>query len=222
VTPRSLQLLRTLARWAVISCALSALLVLAAGTTRVSSLRAYLFAFSMMLLITMLAVDPQLARERANPGEEAIPSPFRFLAGVLFLLTLGTGALLVGRTHLLAVPSLFRWAALAIFVLSSSLQTWAMITNPFFSPVIRLQNENGHRLIDSGPYRFVRHPGYFAMCLSVPASACAIGSWGGLLPAVAFVLVIHRRARLEEEYLRAALPGFDEYANRTPGGLFRL
>jgi hypothetical protein len=84
VTPRSLQLLRTLARWAVVSCALSALLVLAAGTTRISSLRPYLFAFSMMLLITMLAVDPQLARERANPDEEAIPSPFRFLAGVLF------------------------------------------------------------------------------------------------------------------------------------------
>jgi len=108
VTQRSLHLLRTLVRWAFISVALSILLFLASGTTRISSLRAYLLAFSSMLFITMLAVDPQLARERVNPGEEAVPSQSRLLAGVLFLITVGTAAFLVGRTHLLPVPSLCR------------------------------------------------------------------------------------------------------------------
>jgi len=69
VTRRCLHLLRTLGRWAVISSMLSALLFLAAGSTRIYSLRAYLLAFSIMLLITMLSVDPQLARERSDPGE---------------------------------------------------------------------------------------------------------------------------------------------------------
>ena len=66
---------------------------------------------------------------------------------------------------------------------SDSIQTWAMTANPFFSPVVRIQHEHGHRLIDSGPYRFVRHPGYLAMCIAAPASAAAIGSWAGLFPA---------------------------------------
>jgi protein-S-isoprenylcysteine O-methyltransferase Ste14 len=197
---------------------LSALLFLAAGNTRISSLRAYLIAFSTMLLITMLSVDPQLARERVNPGEEAIPSQFRFLAGVLFLLTLGTAAFLVGRMDRLAVPLLFRCLALKVFVLSSSLQTWAMIANPFFSPVVRVQSERGHRLIECGPYKFVRHPGYLAMCVSTICSGIAIGSYLALFPALAFVFVTHRRARLEDAFLKLHLDGFALYAERVSAG----
>jgi protein-S-isoprenylcysteine O-methyltransferase Ste14 len=219
VTRRSVHLLRTLARWAVISSVLSALLFVAAGTMRISSLLAYLIAFSTMLLIAMLAVDPQLARERANPGDEAIPSHLRFWAGVLFLLTLGTAAFFVGRMNLLAVPSLFRWVALAIFTTSSSLQIWAMTSNPFFSPVVRVQNERGHRLIDSGPYRFIRHPGYLAMSVSTVASALGIGSYLALIPAIAFVMTIHQRACLEDAFLKLNLPGYELYARRVGAGL---
>lgn len=213
---------RTIGRWAAISGALSMLLFIAAGTTHLASLRAYLTAFSLLLLVTMLAVDPSLACERAQPGEEAIRSESRFLAGLLFLLTLGTAALFVGRTEILAVSFAVRRIALAIFIASGSIQTWAMTANPFFSPVVRLQHEHGHRLIDSGPYRFVRHPGYLAMCIAVPASAAAIGSWAGLFPAMAFVFVIHKRAQVEEQFLRIALAGYIQYAHRTPAGLIGL
>jgi len=219
VRRRSLHLWRTLARWTAISSGLSALLLFAAGTTQISSLRTYLVAFSIVLLVTMLAVDPQLARERANPGEEAIPSHLRFLAGGLFLLTLGSAAFFVGRTDFLAVPSLCRWFALTIFVASSSLQTWSMTANPFFSPVVRLQPERGHVLIDSGPYRFIRHPGYLAMFVSVPSSALAIGSWLALIPAAGFVTVILHRAGIEDRFLKSNLPGYAEYAQHVPSGL---
>lgn len=215
----SLYLLRMLLRWAGISISISALLFVSAGASRISSLRAYLLVFSSMQLITMLAVDPRLARERACPGDEAIPSHLRPLAGALFLLTLGTAAFFVARTHVLLVPSLFRWMALATFVLSSALQAWAMISNPFFSPVVRIQSERSHTLIDSGPYRFVRHPGYLAMLISMPASALAIGSWFALIPATGFVLVIQHRAGIEDRFLRTHLPGYAEYAQRVSSGL---
>jgi len=215
----ALHLLRTLARWTAISSVLSALLFLAAGSTRISSLRAYVITFSTMLLITMLSVDPRLAQERADPGQEAIQCHFRFLAGVLFLFTLITAAFFVGRTDLLAVPALFRWTALAMFLLSSSLQAWAMIANPFFSPVIRIQSERDHTLVNSGPYKFVRHPGYLAMCVSACASTLAIGSLFALIPAAYFVIVIHRRACLEDSYLKVNLPGYDLYAKRVAAGL---
>jgi len=88
--------------------------------------------------------------------------------------------------------------------------------------VVRIQTDRGHKLIDSGPYRFMKHPGYFAMCISVPVSAVAIGSWLALIPAIAFIGVIYRRAKFEEQFLKANLPGYAQYANNVPSGLFHF
>jgi protein-S-isoprenylcysteine O-methyltransferase Ste14 len=92
-----------------------------------------------------------------------------------------------------------------------------MIANPFFSPVVRIQTERGHHLIAKGPYRLMRHPGYFAMCIAVPTSALSIGSWLALMPAAGFVLLIKHRAHLEDEFLRNNLPGYIAYARRVGG-----
>jgi len=210
---------RLLLRWGLITTSLSGLLFLAAGTSHVASLRAYLALFSAWLLVTMLAVDPRLARERAHPRNTGIDDGLRFATGFLFLLTLTVAALSLDRLHLgLNVPIPLRDAALVPFALSDCLQTWAMIANPFFSPIVRIQSEHSHYLIDSGPYRVVRHPGYLAMCVSVLASAIAIGSYLALIPASAFLLVIQRRARLEDEFLKIKLPGYALYAERVPAG----
>jgi len=210
---------RTLARWAIISISLSALFLMAAGTMHIASIRAYLVTFSSMSLVTMLAVDPRLARERAHTCPDAVAPHLRFAAAGLFLLTLTTAAFAVGRLRVFAVTTPLRWIALLLFFLSSALQTWAMISNTFFSPALRIQSERGHCLIDSGPYRFVRHPGYLAMSISMPASAVAIGSWLGLLPATAFVIVIRQRAEIEDQFLRVNLAGYVEYTQRVRSGL---
>lgn len=214
--------LGTFKRWTAISAALSVILFVAAGTTRPISLRAYLAAFSLVLLVTMLTVDPELARERVHPGPDSRKSNLRFVSGLFFLLTVISASFLVGRTNTLTVPTALRWIALAMFISATSLQTWAMITNPFFSPVVRIQLERGHKLIDFGPYMFVRHPGYLAMCISVPASAIAIGSWLALIPAIGFCLVVGRRTALEDELLKRSLPGYAEYANHVPSRLLPL
>jgi protein-S-isoprenylcysteine O-methyltransferase Ste14 len=211
---------RLLLRWGLITASLSSLLFLAAGTSRIASLRAYLALFSTWLLVTMLAVDPRLAKERAHPRNPGIANGLRFATGFLFLLTLTVAALSVGRLYLgLNVPTRLRDAALVVFALSGSLQTWAMIANPFFSPLVRLQSERGHRVIESGPYKYMRHPGYFAMLISLPASALAIGSWIALIPAVGFVLVILWRTQLEDEFLKVNLPGYARYADRVRAGV---
>jgi protein-S-isoprenylcysteine O-methyltransferase Ste14 len=95
-----------------------------------------------------------------------------------------------------------------------------MVVNPFFSPDIRLQSERGHRLITCGPYRAIRHPGYLAMLVAVPASALAIGSWLAFVPAVAFCLVILKRISAEEEFLQQNLAGYGEYMGQVRDRLF--
>jgi len=126
--------IRILARWAGITASLSVLLFLSAGTTHVPSLRVYLAAFSAWLLLTMFAVDPGLAKERAHPGAGAVGGATQFVSGLLFLLTLIVAAVDGRRMHCLGgVPAGLRFVALAVFGLSGALQTWAMAVNPFFS-----------------------------------------------------------------------------------------
>jgi protein-S-isoprenylcysteine O-methyltransferase Ste14 len=210
----------TVGRWVAVSAALSAILSVAAGTTRLTSLCTYLAAFSVALLVAMLAVDPQLARERAHPGPDSSATNLRFASGFFFLMTLISASFLVGRAHTLIVPTAMRWIALATFISSSSPQTWAMVGNPYFSPVVRIQAERGHKLIHFGPYRFVRHPGYLAMCISVSASAVAIGSWLAPIPAGGFIAVVYERAKFEEQFLKANLSGYAQYAKTVPSGMF--
>jgi protein-S-isoprenylcysteine O-methyltransferase Ste14 len=207
-----------LARWVLVTASIAALLFLSAGTVRIASIRNYLVAFSLLLLVTMLAVDPSLAQERAKPTEPGTDDS-RITAGLLFLLTLTVAGYSVG--HLSSgfiLHAYIRNAALGVFMLSSALQAWAMIVNPFFSPLVRIQTERGHHLVARGPYRLMRHPGYLAMCISVPSTALAVGSWAGLIPSFGFILVILRRARLEDDYLRANLAGYIDYATRVPLG----
>ena len=178
-------------------------------------------AMSTLLLVTMLAVDPKLAEERVHPGMGTIDPGIRIAASCLFLLTLTTAAVDVGRLHTSHnMPAGLRFVALILFTLNGSLQAWAMAVNPFFSPVIRLQKERGHHVIDRGPYRYLRHPGYLAMLISLPATAIAIGSWLALIPAMGFAVVIVRRANMEDKFLKKNLFGYAAYASQVPVGLF--
>ncbi len=206
-------LARIVSRWALLTVAFAALLFFAAGTTRVASVRAFVTAFSGLLLLTMLAVDPGLAEERVQAHEGALETGARFAAGFFFLVTVTTAALDVGRLHHSdTVPAGLCLAALALFSAAVALQAWAMIVNPFFSPVIRLQKERGHRPITHGAYQFVRHPGYLGMLFAMPASALALGSWLALIPGFAFSVLIIRRAACEDQFLKVNLPGYTQYA----------
>jgi protein-S-isoprenylcysteine O-methyltransferase Ste14 len=213
-------IIKLLARWATLTLCMSILLLVAAGTTWLPSLWNYLVTFSTFLLATMLAIDPGLAKERSRTSEKGV-APDRFAAGLAFLVTLALAALDVGRLRWFRpVPVNARLCSLVLVAAANALQTSAMAANPFFSPEIRLQPERGHRLITRGPYRFLRHPGYLAMLLSVPAGALAIGSWLALVPAAAFCRVILKRVGTEEQFLQKNLVGYCEYMREVPGRLF--
>jgi protein-S-isoprenylcysteine O-methyltransferase Ste14 len=212
---------RVLVRWAVLTSLLAAVLFIAAGSTRIPSLRNYVAVLSALLLFTMVAVDPELARERARPAGRDIDPGSRTASGFLFLVTVIFAALDVGRLHQSdSVPFSWQFAAIGVLAVALILQAAAMIVNPFFSPALRIQAERGHSVITRGAYRFLRHPGYLAMLIALPASAVAIGSWLALIPAVGFGLVIVRRAREEDEFLKRNLSGYIDYTERVRGGLF--
>lgn len=105
--------------------------------------------------------------------------------------------------------------AFALVLAGFAFATWAMVANRFFSAVVRIQTDRGQTVVTSGPYRFVRHPGYAGGMFAWLAAPLALGSLWALLPAVLTAIALVIRTILEDQMLHAGLPGYAEYAQRT-------
>jgi len=92
---------------------------------------------------------------------------------------------------------------------------WAVRVNPFYSSVVRVQGDRGQRPVTTGPYRFVRHPGYTGTLLAMVCGGLALGSWVGMLPIVGGVALFVRRTLVEDRMLRQELAGYADYAQRV-------
>ncbi len=115
-----------------------------------------------------------------------------------------------GWSAALALP--WRIAAGAGLAATFALAGWAMAANAFFATQVRIQTERGHTVCTSGPYRFVRHPGYVGFILQGFATALLLGSFWALVPAAAAGALMVVRTALEDRTLRAELAGYPEYA----------
>jgi protein-S-isoprenylcysteine O-methyltransferase Ste14 len=100
-------------------------------------------------------------------------------------------------------------------VISFVLLTWSMIANRFFEGTVRIQTERDQRVTTTGPYRYVRHPGYVGVILSFVALPIALGTWIALIPGVIGVVIFLIRTALEDRTLQAELPGYADYAQQT-------
>ncbi len=115
-------------------------------------------------------------------------------------------------------PEFPLWLVVVGFVLISlgyAFATWALAENRFFSSVVRIQTDRGHVVCDSGPYRFVRHPGYAGNRPARFGVALALGSVWTLIPAVVASIITLIRTVLEDQTLQEELPGYRDYAGRV-------
>jgi protein-S-isoprenylcysteine O-methyltransferase Ste14 len=90
--------------------------------------------------------------------------------------------------------------------------TWAMSVNKFFEPSVRIKTDRGHRVIDTGPYAIIWHPGYALGFLFFVGIPLLLGSLWGLVPAMLLVPLLVVRTILEDRTLQAEFPGYKEYA----------
>ncbi len=109
----------------------------------------------------------------------------------------------------LFLPGLLVWAG------GQWLVARAMAANEFFEGTIRLQDDVGHRVIDTGPYAFVRHPGYVGLLVYSVGLALLFGALPALVPAALTAGWLLPRTLVEDRFLRAQLPGYAEYARRV-------
>jgi protein-S-isoprenylcysteine O-methyltransferase Ste14 len=120
-----------------------------------------------------------------------------------------------GRFHWLPLPSWVVGVGYALFLVGMGIVTWVEAVNPFFEVTVRLQTERGHKVIDTGPYTLVRHPGYVAGILFCLGTALCLGSVWALVPAGIASALLILRTQWEDQTLQAELAGYKEYTQRV-------
>jgi protein-S-isoprenylcysteine O-methyltransferase Ste14 len=188
----------------------------AAGTLAIVGFWVYLAILVAVTGVSLAILDPDLLRERMHPGGERTPRALK-LVGFIPLAMLIVAGLDRGRLHWTDnVPSWLQAAGLIATAAGFGLFTWAMAINRFFSSVARIQTDRGHHVITTGPYAFVRHPGYCGAIILILGSGVALGSWlAAALMILLSIPLLLRRAIREDRLLLAELAGYPEYAQRV-------
>jgi len=120
-----------------------------------------------------------------------------------------------GRLPAAWQPALL-WGGNTLMLLGMLLRWWAIrVLAEHFTVDVAIAPD--HRLIRSGPYRFVRHPAYTGLCTTLAGFLCALGSWASpLVVAAPLWLALRRRIEVEEAALSAAFPvDYPAYAKAT-------
>jgi protein-S-isoprenylcysteine O-methyltransferase Ste14 len=200
----------------VMETAIALAVFVSAGRVDLPWVWALLAVHATILMTGFTLMDPSLGQERMRPGPGATDAHLRRILAVLLLVHLVVVGLDVGQFHWSGfIPVPVRVVALIVFAGGLAFGQWAMVVNRFFSSAIRLQTDRGHRVIDTGPYRLIRHPGYAGLLVSATAGGVVMGSWWSLVPLAPAAGVILRRLVMEDAFLHRELEGYATYARRV-------
>jgi len=157
-----------------------------------------------------------MGMEDAKPWDKIL-APSMALGSVIPLIVAGLDKLF-GWTR--PFTSNTKIIALIVVVLGYILGSWALVENKFFSGVVRIQTDRDHHVVTTGPYRFVRHPGYAGAFWMYLATPILLDSFWALIPTVLLIGVLILRTSLEDRTLQAELPGYKEFTQKTRYRLF--
>jgi protein-S-isoprenylcysteine O-methyltransferase Ste14 len=173
------------------------------------------YTFALYWVITALRVKRTKVSEKSSDRFATIVVLFvAFL--LLFDKRASAGPL---RLRFVAADRRIAWIGILLTWVGVALCIWARYClGAYWSARVTLKE--GHQIIRTGPYRFVRHPIYAGMLVAVTGTSLVVGEWRGIL-AVVLIFVAHSRKAAREEALLTAEFGeeYSAYRQRT-GSLF--
>jgi protein-S-isoprenylcysteine O-methyltransferase Ste14 len=181
---------------------------------------AFFGLFIVLMLVAVVWVwrtNPELfaARSKYQKGTKAWDAVVATLTIILFSSILPVAALDDARFRWAPQPDWVVWLGYVLLAAGFAGVTWAQSVNRHFEPTVRIQTDRGHKVIDTGPYAVIRHPGYsFALIMSA-GMALSLGSLYALIPVGILVLLLAGRTLGEEAELRKGLEGYIDYARRV-------
>ena len=132
---------------------------------------------------------------------------------VTVALTAAAGVLLAFRSHFLPVLNarfvpqtiVLHWLGLLIVASGLAFAVWARLhLGRNWSGTVSVKE--GHELIRTGPYGWVRHPIYSGLLLAILGTALAFGEWRGMLAFGLLTCAFTLNLRREERFMRESFP----------------
>ena len=102
----------------------------------------------------------------------------------------------------------------SLALIGTGIRAWSMWTlGKYFSAHIEIKND--HQLIESGPYKFIRHPAYAGNILQTVGFPLILNAYFSLGISAVLILLFLYRLKLEEEILIREIKGYEDYTKRT-------
>ncbi len=212
---------RGIIRWIIISIIFLILvalsLFLSAGTISWPAAWAYLILAAVIQLldaVVLIPISPDLLAERsrsqvgAKKWDQLLSRLMATIGPIIIWIVSGLDYRNGWSSD---VPGWLVIVSAVIVFAGGMLVLWAMASNRFFIGMVRIQEERGHKVIKSGPYRYVRHPGYLGSLFFIIFTPLMLGSFWALIPAGLTCGVVFIRTYLEDRTLRAELQDYQAY-----------
>jgi len=206
---------------AVTLVVMAALLFWSAGTLQWAHGLWFMAAFLVLTLVTMAVlwrVNPEIFFARRRVTGQDTKGWDRVLISLLFasfLAILVVAGLDDGRFRWASAPGWVVAVGYGLVLVGYVGTGWAQAVNRHFEPSVRIQSDRDHHVITTGPYAYVRHPGYIFGIILAIGVALALGSMWALVPVIVFVAVLVIRTDLEDATLQRELPGYAAFAARV-------
>ena len=197
-------------------------LLLFIGAWKIDYFQGYIFLFANLISALMnfwtIKNDTELMTERSKIGKDSKSWDKSILAlsGIIYMISVVIASFDSGRYQW--SPD-FHWSiyllGVVLMIIGQLIFLTARKENKYFSSVVRIQTDRGHSVCNTGIYKYVRHPGYSGMIISVAALPLLTGSVWSAIPIIIAIILLFLRTHFEDEYLKKELKGYSDYAQKT-------
>lgn len=195
---------------------ISLLLFIPAGTIKFY----YGWLFIIILFVPMLAAgivlifkNPALLEKRLNAKEEEEEQKSVLLLSGLMFLAAFVVAGLCFRFGFLVLPKWVAKSGAVIFLAAYVMYAEVLRENTYLSRTVEVQENQ--KVIDTGLYGVMRHPMYCATLFLFLSMGIVLGSPISFAILLAYIPIIAKRIKNEEQVLEEGLEGYREYKTRV-------
>ena len=168
---------------------------------------------ALLYAIVMLFKHPDLLKKRLIYKENNTYQQIVIVLSLIICIAILLAAGFTYRNDWLCLPVQRYYVSVGLFIVATTLYFNVIKENLYLTSEITVQD--GQRVIQTGPYKIVRHPMYTAMILFMLSADFVLGSILSLVLSLLFIPVLIMRIINEEKMLKQELTGYIDYTKKV-------